>query len=93
MALQDIMLEKILDEAGRKILLSEFSKIMQQVVNLVKGFRFNGLRNMFVYIYSIFCRDSLICQQEFVFPAWAGPSRMNKPLHGRFLTRMMPITA
>ncbi|KAL8512611.1 hypothetical protein ACS0TY_018919 [Phlomoides rotata] len=29
-ALQDIMLEKILDEAGRKILLSEFSKIMQQ---------------------------------------------------------------
>lgn len=30
-ALQDIMLEKILDECGRKILLSEFSKIMQQV--------------------------------------------------------------
>ncbi|XAR72539.1 hypothetical protein NMG60_11019217 [Bertholletia excelsa] len=29
-ALQDIMLDKILDEAGRKILLSEFSKIMQQ---------------------------------------------------------------
>ncbi|XP_012827547.1 PREDICTED: homeobox-leucine zipper protein ATHB-14 [Erythranthe guttata] len=29
-ALQDIMLEKILDEAGRKILLSEFSKIMHQ---------------------------------------------------------------
>ena len=30
-ALQDIMLDKILDEAGRKILCSEFSKIMQQV--------------------------------------------------------------
>ena len=30
-ALQDIMLDKVLDEAGRKILLSEFSKIMQQV--------------------------------------------------------------
>ncbi|KAM3361720.1 homeobox-leucine zipper protein ATHB-14 isoform X1 [Capsicum galapagoense] len=29
-ALQDIMLDKILDEAGRKILLSEFPKIMQQ---------------------------------------------------------------
>ncbi|KAA8514839.1 hypothetical protein F0562_018018 [Nyssa sinensis] len=29
-ALQDIMLDKILDEVGRKILLSEFSKIMQQ---------------------------------------------------------------
>ncbi|CAL5346416.1 unnamed protein product [Camellia sinensis] len=29
-ALQDIMLDKILDESGRKILLSEFSKIMQQ---------------------------------------------------------------
>ncbi|CAA0827574.1 Homeobox-leucine zipper protein ATHB-9 [Striga hermonthica] len=29
-ALQDIMLEKILDESGRKILLSEFSNIMQQ---------------------------------------------------------------
>lgn len=31
LALQDIMLDKILDEAGRKVLLSEFSKIMQQV--------------------------------------------------------------
>ncbi|CAI9089632.1 OLC1v1024241C2 [Oldenlandia corymbosa var. corymbosa] len=29
-ALQDIMLDKILDDAGRKMLLSEFSKIMQQ---------------------------------------------------------------
>ncbi|XP_051125901.1 homeobox-leucine zipper protein ATHB-14-like isoform X2 [Andrographis paniculata] len=29
-ALQDIMLEKILDEAGRKILLTEFAKIMNQ---------------------------------------------------------------
>ncbi|KZV14686.1 homeobox-leucine zipper protein ATHB-14-like [Dorcoceras hygrometricum] len=29
-ALQDIMLDKILDEAGRKVLLAEFSKIMQQ---------------------------------------------------------------
>lgn len=33
-ALQDIMLDKILDEAGRKMLLSEFSKIMQQVSNI-----------------------------------------------------------
>lgn len=31
-ALQDIMLDKILDEAGRKVLLSEFPKIMQQVL-------------------------------------------------------------
>ncbi|KAE9591586.1 hypothetical protein Lal_00038919 [Lupinus albus] len=29
-ALQDIMLDKVLDEAGRKVLFSEFSKIMQQ---------------------------------------------------------------
>ncbi|KAL8108430.1 homeobox-leucine zipper protein ATHB-14-like [Apium graveolens] len=29
-SLQDIMLDKVLDEAGRKVLLSEFSKIMQQ---------------------------------------------------------------
>ncbi|CAI0545576.1 unnamed protein product [Linum tenue] len=29
-ALQDIMLDKILDEAGRKVLCSEFSKIMQE---------------------------------------------------------------
>lgn len=36
-ALQDIMLDKILDEAGRKILCSEFSKIMQQV-NCVSNF-------------------------------------------------------
>lgn len=34
-ALQDIMLDKVLDEAGRKILLSEFSKIMQQVRILI----------------------------------------------------------
>jgi len=31
-ALQDIMLDKVLDESGRKILCSEFSKIMQQVL-------------------------------------------------------------
>lgn len=30
-ALQDIMLEKFLDEAGRNILFLEFPKIMQQV--------------------------------------------------------------
>ncbi|OIW13909.1 hypothetical protein TanjilG_31798 [Lupinus angustifolius] len=29
-ALQDIMLEKVLDEAGKKVICSEFSKIMQQ---------------------------------------------------------------
>ncbi|KAE8673416.1 Homeobox-leucine zipper protein HOX32 [Hibiscus syriacus] len=37
-ALQDIMLDKILDEAGQKILCSEFSKIMQQgFANLPTG--------------------------------------------------------
>lgn len=36
-SLQDIMLDKILDEAGRKILLSEFPKIMQQVRLLTFG--------------------------------------------------------
>jgi len=30
-ALQDIMLDKVLDESGRKLLCIEFSKIMQQV--------------------------------------------------------------
>ncbi|CAL0334501.1 unnamed protein product [Lupinus luteus] len=30
-ALQDIMLDKVLDEAGKKLICSEFSKIMQQV--------------------------------------------------------------
>lgn len=34
-ALQDIMLDKVLDEAGRKILCSEFSKIMQQVTKVL----------------------------------------------------------
>ena len=38
-ALQDIMLDKILDEAGRKILCSEFSKIMQQVLLIPKTTR------------------------------------------------------
>lgn len=36
-ALQDIMLDKILDEAGRKILCSEFAKIMQQVKFSISG--------------------------------------------------------
>lgn len=46
-ALQDIMLDKVLDEAGRKILCMEFSKIMQQVINFV-NFRLSvlaGLKN------------------------------------------------
>ena len=34
-ALQDIMLDKVLDDAGRKILCSEFAKIMQQVIHSV----------------------------------------------------------
>ena len=37
-ALQDIMVDKILDEAGRKILCSEFSKIMQQVIFITEPF-------------------------------------------------------
>lgn len=40
-ALQDILLDKILDDAGRKVLLSEFSKIMQQV-SLILHFFFVG---------------------------------------------------
>lgn len=36
-ALQDITLDKILDEAGRKILFTEFSKIMQQVRSIWSG--------------------------------------------------------
>lgn len=36
-ALQDIMLDKILDEAGRKILCTEFAKIMQQVKFSISG--------------------------------------------------------
>lgn len=44
-ALQDIMLDKILDEAGRKVLCSEFSKIMHQVItptdfNSIVGFSY-----------------------------------------------------
>lgn len=31
-ALQDITLDKIFDESGQKVLFSEFSKIMQQVL-------------------------------------------------------------
>lgn len=36
-ALQDINLEKILDDNGRKVLCSEFSKIMQQVKHQIHG--------------------------------------------------------
>ena len=35
-ALQDIALEKILDDSARKVLCSEFPKIMQQVSKRVK---------------------------------------------------------
>lgn len=48
-ALQDIRLEKILDDGGRKVLCSEFDKIMQQVLLLLFAFvfvlKFNMLKS------------------------------------------------
>jgi MEKHLA domain len=42
-ALQDISLEKILDEEGRKALCSEFPKIMQQVTTYHVFYKASGL--------------------------------------------------
>lgn len=60
-ALQDIMLDKILDEAGRKILLSEFSKIMQQVTLSLPVLEFHNFRQLQSYYKSIIlCIFSLL---------------------------------
>lgn len=98
-ALQDIMLDKILDEAGRKILCSEFSKIMQQVImmhhvlfsnhGLTKSHTSPILKFDVKLYYNISslsffnCRALRICQQGYAHPAWAGLCLMSRPLHGK----------
>ncbi|CAN1290261.1 Homeobox-leucine zipper protein HOX32 [Linum perenne] len=53
-ALQDIMLDKILDEAGRKILCSEFSKIMHQgFAHLPSGVCLSSMGRMVSYEHAI----------------------------------------
>lgn len=108
-ALQDIMLDKILDEAGRKILCSEFSKIMQQVImmhhvlfsnhRLTKSHTSPILKFDVKLYYNISslsffnCRALRICQQGYAHPAWAGLCLMSRPLHGKSWTMRTPITA
>jgi hypothetical protein len=58
-ALQDIMLDKVLDEVGRKrrkILCSEFSKIMQQVT-----------KNLTILFVSLVTSYNLIKQNIYIF--------------------------
>ncbi|WMV14197.1 hypothetical protein MTR67_007582 [Solanum verrucosum] len=58
LALQDIMLDKILDEAGCKVLLSEFSKIMQQgFANLPAGICVSSMGRPISYEQAIAWKD------------------------------------
>lgn len=65
-ALQDITLEKIFDESGRKALCSDFAKLMQQVKKENKtnpyGHKINVLRHSYVLSLQGFaCLSSGIC--------------------------------
>lgn len=89
--LQDIILDKILDEAGRKILCSEFPKIMQQVLarNLMTNLMYLLLNNRHREHLTYICfftlhRDLLICHLVFAYRVWVVPFLTSKPLPGRF---------
>lgn len=49
-ALQDIMLDKIFDEASRKVLCSEFAKIMQQACKILKLYSYNVLPQVYPFL-------------------------------------------
>ena len=68
-ALQDITLEKIFDESGRKALCSDFAKLMQQVKSKKKK---NSLvrRKCFETHLSCLYRDMHACLQEYVCLRW-----------------------
>lgn len=96
-SLQDIALDKIFDDSGRKALFSEFAKIMQEVTNL--HIYFNIFKNSIYFLPLILVfthvRDLLTCPVEFAHRQWGGTSRTNKPSCGRSLPqkRARPSTA
>ncbi|KAK7369215.1 hypothetical protein VNO80_11250 [Phaseolus coccineus] len=75
-ALQDIMLDKVLDESGRKVLCIEFSKIMQQgFAYLPAGICVSSMNRPVSYEQAIACKvldddDSNHCL-AFVFMNWS----------------------
>ncbi|XP_047170830.1 homeobox-leucine zipper protein HOX32-like, partial [Vigna umbellata] len=75
-ALQDIMLDKVLDESGRKLLCIEFSKIMQQgFAYLPAGICVSSMNRPVSYEQAIACKvlddnDSNHCL-AFVFVNWS----------------------
>lgn len=94
-ALQDITLEKILDDHGRKALCSEFTQIMQQVLDYIpikcvvgKPHNILGLR----FCYSVMLRTAIlyhhfrvshVFKAGFASRAWGGLSHMRGQWHGR----------
>lgn len=100
-ALQDITLDKIFDESGRKALCADFAKLMQQVtyillvcilLKLLCLKRGKPQKDVKVdcefqaaEISDIFIRDLPTCRLASVCRQWADMSHTNKPLHGKFL--------
>lgn len=102
-ALQDISLEKIFDDHGRKNLCSEIPQIMHQVSHFdhisIESFSV-GKTSSFEIIWF----DLIIClcwknrvlhrfKAEFVCRAWAGPSRTREPWRGKSWTKTKIRTA
>lgn len=70
-ALQDITLEKIFDESGRKALCSDFAKLMQQVKKKKKIELFGLNEKCFeTHLWENCYRDMHACHQESVCLRW-----------------------
>jgi len=89
-ALQDITLDKIFDESGRKALCTDFAKLMEQVKLIITKFssynctfHLENDLNFGPFVYSAF-RVLHICQLESACRRWGGMCRMIKPLHGKY---------
>lgn len=86
-ALQEISLEKILDEHGRKSLCSEFPQIMQQVL-LVKLLEYNNILwrydfCFYLFIIVVVVRVLRVFKEGYVYRAWGDRFLMREQWHGR----------
>lgn len=96
-ALQDIMLDKTLDDSGRKALCSEFAKIMQQVFSCFLATLDKFCESFFPIERTLSFgwnhRAMLIFLRDYVCRVWEDQFRMSKRRCGRFLTTTNRITA
>ena len=88
-ALQDITLDKIFDESGRKALCSDFTKLMHQVspkqkILLPLGVRI-ALSQKELKVSTFLIRDLVTYRLVSACQLWDAMSRMNKLLLGKSL--------